>query len=221
VQPLDTAAVEPKLDLGTAALAGVLFAEPGRLNFAGLEDLWEPRLAGYRSLAKGACAAVSAFLLMVFAATGVQLAATGVDLKAKEIKLRNIGPAAEKVEALDSLLADIESRKQLLESEIARGPHLGATLRELSRLVPPSVVLTSLTFKNTPQAVMDFTGIVRVGAGSPDTVLAQFLERLNQSPFFERSNLESRTAAQDEERANVQFLIRTKLVIPGGSILSP
>ena len=123
---------------------------------------------------------------------------------------------AQKIEELANLVNEINSREKILRSEIGPQVRLGGVLREISAIVPRAISMKSLGYSREAQFSMDLEGIVQTRQGSPDLVLANFLEHINESPFFENSSLESRSSEDQGEKA-IQFVIKAHLVVPNES----
>jgi len=83
---------------------------------------------------------------------------------------------------------------------------------ELTYRVSPSMTLQRMSYSRHPEATMGFYGNVHTQDGSEDRVVSQFLDSLNQSPFFDSSTLESRIGSDHEQQALLEFSIRTSLV---------
>ena len=149
---------------------------------------------------------------LLFAITVLQALVGAVEYGIQQKKFKQMGPAAQKIEEISQLREKIQERRNFLVKEIETSPPLGSVLRELSRLVPPSLVLKGIVYVRHPEPLMTLSGRVRAKP-TPDLMLAEFLDKLNQSAFFENSTLESRSAVEGAQDASVQFTIRTRLVV--------
>lgn len=213
VKILDLSAVDPSLDLSLAPLGGLVRARKTVFNFAAVEDIWRPRLETMSRGLRRAALAVSGLMAFFILLFGFQAARAGWTLKSQQAKYREMSPAVRKMEELEDVVQKIKDRRSLLEKSIGGRPHFGGVLRELSHLVPPAMTLRKVLFQADPNPSVDFEGILQAGSSSsPDLLLSQFLDALNQSPFFSHSVLESRSTPQDAQNSSVQFVIRTQIV---------
>lgn len=216
VQKLDVAKMDPKLRLSEVNLTGLAYAPEGRLNFAAAEDLWKPRFELYRErLKKGAFWMGVGFLILALW-TGIKIGMSYYEARKHESVFRQMGASNEKIMELDTLLGQIGGIKNIRSREIAPEPPLGRMLRELSQLIPDPIFLKRLDYQKHPKPVAEFRGVIRMSNRSPDVVLSDFLESLNRSPVFQKSQLESRSGETDREKGYVHFVVRTQLMIGRG-----
>ncbi len=213
VRVMDTGPLEPGIDLSTAALSGLAYMENSKFNFADEEDLWRPKMAkAGRWLKRVSGGMAVGFGLMAAVGFMRSLAASG-ELKIEKQRFEAAAYSVQKFQEIRDIAAQTEAEKSLLSSETEPRPRLGAVLRELSVLVPGPMAFTRMSFTRSPKAAAEFSGQLDPGRSSPDLVLSSFLEKLNQSPFFVGSSLESR-ARPKEGQSSVEFLIKTQMVVP-------
>ncbi len=213
--PLTGAEHDLKYELSYAGLLGLKFVESTAFNFAALADRWKKRLEKIRDSFQIGSLVLTGVFALLFAVSIFEIIGGKIQLQGQMKKFHSLGPTVQKIEELDSMMKEIETRRTLIRKSIEPNPYLGAVLRELSHLVPGPMVFKamSMAVKNFP--VMDFEGTVESKTnGKPgDLVVSEFLDQLNGSPFFTHSTLESRSALE-AQKGMIQFLIRTHLVAP-------
>lgn len=202
--------IDERLDLSMAGLAGVLFMNERRLNFAPSEDSLKPKFQFYRKILQ----ALTAILLVAFFGISAfyhilikQLHAQDKEL---EKKWAQMGPRAEEVGKIDALVKEVAMRRELFRKSARKQVHLGAVLRELSHLTPESITLKQIRYSYSaegPKATIE--GVVQFAVISPDLELTLFLERLQSSPFFDETSLESRSVKDKSPGSLLAFTLQT------------
>lgn len=101
-------------------------------------------------------------------------------------------------------------------------------LRDLSRVVPDSVVLDNLSATSptltggvpgaaaTPSAAGSPTGFTVTGAADSQVRVAQVLDRLALLPWLSDVTLQTSTRSDGESNTPVQFTVAATLMTPGG-----
>jgi hypothetical protein len=194
------------------------FMDPKRFNFASVEDRLKPQLETAAGFFRKMSMLAFVFFILGFIFLKSQITLEYQVLKEKQTELLQLSQTAGLIEEYNTLNAQIEGRKALLKQEIHGDPPLGLALRELSRLIPFALVFKSMTFSRDPDQPnstrMEFSGTVSPMIAVPDQVILEFLERLNQSPFFKRAILGSRSK---EDGQDVQFVVQTQIPVPDGA----
>jgi len=109
-----------------------------------------------------------------------------------------------------SFLADI-TRRQTRQAQMQsrHSSHLNLLLKELSLTIPDNVSLTTMEFssrKNTP--FLRLEGVVSLSGFSPEIVLAQYVETLGKSPFFDNVIVERHDKKQENDRFDLSFVLK-------------
>ncbi len=211
VRSLAAGDIAQGLDRSQVALAGLAMADSLRFNFAALEDLWKPRMEKIRKLLRAGVlfsfVAFAAFAGLLMFWNQARKAALGKYQK----QYQDLGVSIGVIDGLREVAAQSEARKTILREEVPPMPYLGGVLRELSRRVPPEILITSLGYKKDRPPVLEIKGSISL-SGREDAVISAFMEQLNLSPFFEHSSLESRD--EKETGGGVAFMIQVELVTP-------
>lgn len=211
VQKLNVQKIDPQLNLSLAALAGLAYADPKRFNFALREDTWKPKFEAWGVSLKWGSVALAGVVALIAIFIGLQTFTGQSALATQQKKLESLGTVSRALDELHALTQAISERKMTLNQQVKPDLPLGEALKELSHLIPPSIQLTKITFQKEPQSIINLEGIVKTEIHSPDLVLSNLLEQLNQSDLFEHSSLESRNL--EENTSAVQFSIRVHLVL--------
>ncbi|RME23323.1 MAG: hypothetical protein D6800_09990, partial [Candidatus Zixiibacteriota bacterium] len=83
---------------------------------------------------------------------------------------------------------------------------MGLNLKELSRLTPPSVRLYELTFRREDKGDnMHLTGVVTSRTTPPEVILAEYVELLKDSPFYENVKVTHHVKRQEGKRFRLDF----------------
>ncbi len=212
VRRLDLKNQDARLDGGWAGVLGLGYVQDTPFNFAALEDSLKPKFEKMGALLKRltflsvmGVAGMAFFLGSVTAAKSKQLAD-------QTAKFSTIASDSQKMAALDMLKARIQQRQAVLSAEMPKAFYFGGAFREISQLMPAALQLSGLSYEASPAASLTFTGKVLPGTSEPDVVISGFLKTLNNSPFFKRSVLDSRS--EEEQQKVAEFVIRTDLVPP-------
>ncbi len=109
-----------------------------------------------------------------------------------------------------SFLADI-TRRQTLQAQKQSRPssHLNLLLKELSRTIPDNISLTTMEFSGRKTAPsLHLEGTVSLSGFSPEIVLAQYVETLGKSPFFDSITVERHAKKQKNDRFDLSFVLK-------------
>lgn len=212
VRRMDVKIWDSRLDGSWAGIIGLGLTGSTPFNFAPFEDAIKPKLDRAASVVR----MLTVWSALALAAAGFLMgSALAVKAKALAAQKKNFSALVnqnQKIAWLETLKNQVAQRRQLLEAEALKPMHHGAVFREISRLMPPDLLLTQISFQAGPAAEAAFSGRVLPGSENADSVISGFLEKLNQSPFFDRSALDSRSA--DPEKGTIEFLVRADLVPP-------
>ena len=114
---------------------------------------------------------------------------------------------------------------QELKREIARNQafinmtsedpsYLGLNLKELSRLTPKAVRLYDLDYQSRIEGQnYNLAGIVTTRETPPELILAEFIENLTASPFYENVRVEQQVKKRAESRFELEFSLSMKAII--------
>jgi len=95
------------------------------------------------------------------------------------------------LEVLGNWEKKVKIREDIL-SQIEEQPHWEEVLKEISNIIPPGVVLSSLFLDTSdPQIKLFMKGKVIPQATSKESPVAEFLMKINDSPFFSEVKLSS------------------------------
>lgn len=108
-----------------------------------------------------------------------------------------------------SLLGEMNRRQNRQTQMQSRHPsHLHLLLKELSRTIPDNISLTTMEFssKNNPPRLR-LEGVVSLSGFSPEIVLAQYVDALGKSPFFDNVIIERHIKKRDNGRFDLTFVL--------------
>jgi len=101
-----------------------------------------------------------------------------------------------------------KSKAYLAETQSARATHVNVLLKELSLTVPNHLNLTTINLDRGEKAyVLTLGGEIRLEGFSPEIILAQYVEKLEHSPFF--TNVE--VATHFKQGGNDEFELTFQL----------
>ena len=91
---------------------------------------------------------------------------------------------------------------------------MGLNLKELSRLTPPSVRLYSLDYRSqTEGRNYTLVGVITTGETPPELVLAEFIENLTASPFYEGVKVDHQVKRRSNGRFELEFSLSMEGII--------
>ncbi|MCP4684507.1 MAG: pilus assembly protein PilM [bacterium] len=107
------------------------------------------------------------------------------------------------------------ARSQAFISLTSEEPsYMGLNLKELSRITPSSVRLYSLDYRaETEGRNFTLAGVIAAGDTPPELVLAEFIENLTASPFYENVNVEQHVKKRDKGRFKLEFSLSMEGII--------
>ncbi len=106
-----------------------------------------------------------------------------------------------------SLLSQLDREKGQLRGAAEKQPsHVHLLLKELSRTVPDDITLTGVYFTEEGGAyVLRLEGSVRLSDFSPEITLARYVEKLNNSPFFDNVAVTGYSKKQEHGQFDLSF----------------
>ncbi len=103
-------------------------------------------------------------------------------------------------------LSRLQTRRALSQSR--QPSHVHLLLKELSRTIPNDISLTNVEFSHENGAGMvRLEGTVSLSGFSPEIVLAQYMEALAKSPFFENVTVKRHLKKNDSGRFDLSFVL--------------
>lgn len=97
---------------------------------------------------------------------------------------------------------------QQARSQSLKPSHVHLLLKELSRTIPDDISLTNVYLSRENGAlVLRLEGVVSLSGFSPEIVLAQYVETLNRSPFFEGVSVKRHLKKNDSGRFDLSFML--------------
>lgn len=212
VRRLDLKQFDSRLDAGWAGVFGLGLTGSTAFNFAAAEDSLKPRFEKAAATLKR----VTFLSVLAVAVLAVSLGMVEAGKKRQFAKRTEqftaLTTQSQKIAIMDIVKNQITGRRELYKAEMPQAFHFGAIFREITHLVPSVLLLTKITYDAEPVPAISFTGKVVSGTADPDGAISDFLKMLNNSPFFGKSGLESRSVS--EEQKSVEFTIRADLVPP-------
>jgi Tfp pilus assembly PilM family ATPase len=108
-----------------------------------------------------------------------------------------------------SLMSELSRRQTIrAHSQSRQSSHFHLLMKELSRTIPRDISLTSVEYSDEKsQGVLRLEGIVSLSGFSPEIVLAQYIEALNKSPFFENVTVKRHLKKNDNGRFDLSFML--------------
>ncbi len=92
--------------------------------------------------------------------------------------------------------------------------YMGLNLKELSHITPSSVRLYSLDYRSQAEGRNYFlAGVITTGETPPELVLAEFIENLTASPFFEDVKVDHQAKNRTHGRFELEFSLSMKGII--------
>jgi len=106
-----------------------------------------------------------------------------------------------------SLIGKFNHDKARLDNPAESRPsHVHLLLKELSRTVPDEITLNGIYLTTENQSyVLRLEGHVRLSDFSPEIVLAQYVETLNKSPFFDNVSVTGYSKKREDNRFDLSF----------------
>lgn len=212
IRRLDVKRFGGALDGGWTGVLGLTFLNGSPFNLTSIEDALLPRFRYAAEILKRATLAGVVVFAVLAVIAGVSLNAKKQGLSRKEKNFQELNQENKTMLQIQNLKTSNEQRKNLLRLGTPASFFHGAVLRELSRVMPDGVILTSAAFKMSPVPSLKLSGKVIPSAGNPDTIISEFLVKLNRSPFFDHSGLDSRNG--EENQKDIFFVIQMDLVKP-------
>ncbi len=167
----------------------VLAASLNRVRMANLlppERLEQVHLKRQSRVALFSLAGLAAMLCLVWLGLRGDLAARDGQL-ANVTSQVNSFKSSQLYDTYNRLKLQIAKNQAYLDKVKLTPTYLSLSLKELSRITPASVRLNGFDYKNdTPDRNLVLQGIVTPGSIPPEVVLAEFVENLSASPFYDK-----------------------------------
>ncbi len=157
-------------------------------------------------------ATVALFVLMIIghfhAQSMIQNGRLRTDLDSAQADAQNYENSAA-YQAYLSLMSELTRRQTQQAASQSRPPsHFHLLLKELSRTIPDDISLTDVTFsEQNGKNILRLQGNVKLSGFSPEIVLAQYIEALNKSPFFENVNVVRHLKKNESGRFDLSFML--------------
>lgn len=114
--------------------------------------------------------------------------------------------ATETYATYNHLKRKIASSQGFLEKTREQPSFLGLGLKELTRLTPPGVRLYNLGFQNESLSKRyQLTGVIESSKTPPELILAEFIENLSASPFYEKVSVDRHVKKRGADRFLLDF----------------
>lgn len=198
-------------DATNMEMIGLLYISMEKFNFAGNIGVLKPKFEAARKWMKRGAFAATVVFNFLFIVMLVQVVFVSMHLGRTKTEYENMGASEEKIKIMDNLLDQITKVTIDRRTNIIEEPSLGEAFRELSFLVPRTIVFREMEFQKTSDFELGIAGVVTGGGKSQDIVLSSFLENLDASALFQYSRLESRST-EGQTEGQVAFKILTQLV---------
>jgi len=163
---------------------------------------------GVAALALVAIMAVGQWLLMTAGIAGDRH--TLKDLQRQVLDFRS----SELFVTYSQVKTRIAANQAYLERTKESQSYLGLSLKELTHLVPGGVRLTNLEYtSSTPEKNCTLSGLISSGDTSPEIVLAELVENLAASPFFDSVQVDRYVKRQQNNQFVLDFNLSMRAVI--------
>ncbi|MDP2940025.1 MAG: hypothetical protein Q8O13_08105 [Candidatus Omnitrophota bacterium] len=126
-------------------------------------------------------------------------------LIAAEAEVETLTPLIKEIEPIERLNKDVADRFNLVKSLLRRRNVWSGVLKDISRLLPPSIILTNLTVNETE---VTLKGAVSVTKQSPENILSDFIVSLDKGIF---KDISLASAQKSEEAGTLEFSLSAKL----------
>jgi len=195
-------AVSKEKDAALAALAGAVIGYGSRPNLLPYEyKLEKIEFVGTMSL-RIAAFVFALLLLTSFLFTKTQLSGYKQRLASIDFQrdfLRQVNELKERVDEREDILKKLES------TEIRGAP----IIRELSRLMPPSIILDWIKI-STIDRTMDIGGVVLGARGDVERIATKFMGDIEKSKYFKEAQLssiqEDETKGEEMSKFEINFM---------------
>jgi type IV pilus assembly protein PilM len=178
-------------------------------------DLLPPQIAAARRAAwarLGTRAAAAAAVLIVAGTYGAAWrASTGTErtLAARRAALTGLQPALETLQRLQAERDALAPRLRAYDALLGGGTFWHAVLKELSNLTPRTVTLNELAV--TPDGRLKVKGIAFGNGAAAEMILADYLGKLDASPYFSGVDLIGTREREDFDAPALDFEVTSKL----------
>jgi len=200
--------VNEHLSSGTAALLPVVATALNRSSLANL--LPEERQLFWRNKRIDSIGRIAAVLTFVMLIGGwlllnrdLQVAAESNLAVQRQI---NTLKGAEAYHAYNQMRSQIAATTSYIEKAAKEPTYLALNLKEMSHLIPPGLRLTQFDFE-ADKGIENLRVAGRVTSSSipPEVVLAEFVERLNASAFYDQVRVERHVKRKINGRFQIEF----------------
>lgn len=130
-------------------------------------------------------------------------------LEARRASLTDLQPALEVVKRLEARRETLAPLLRAYDGLLRGGRPWHGILKELSNLTPRAVTLNEVTA--TPEGRLKIKGMVFASETSPEAVLAEYLGKLEASPFFPGLDLIGTREREDFDVRGLDFEISSRL----------
>jgi len=122
--------------------------------------------------------------------------------------------ATEMYATYNRLKREIARSQAFLNLTADEPSYMGLNLKELSQITPPAVRLYMLDYRSQIEG-HNFTlaGVITTGESPPELVLAEFIENLTASPFYEDVKVEQQAKKRVRDEFELEFSLSMRGII--------
>ena len=186
-----------------AGVVGLALAPKNKVNLLPLEfqvKKIEKLVKRYMRIAEIAIAAILLLLLMGIYSKSGQL----------QKQLKSVNAERGGLEDLRLINSRVSFRNNLEERLKKGAAPVDWYLKEISKIIPDSIVLNSIDL-NKKDATLKIDGIVLPSVKDGTSEITNFMNRIEDSPFFESADLSSSNKISKMDRISYSFSIKCKI----------
>lgn len=191
---------------------GLALQKGHRLKLMPAQYRWKSVDRMVTRLIKVTAGATIAGILMVGGGLQAGLALLKNQLAAVEAQSKSIAEPVQQARKFEEILKGVRDKEKLIVGNALRQPVWEGVLKEISRAIPPNVVLTEISL--VPQSVpktLKLIGTIYADNLSVDSELGLFMRGMGASPYFFQFDLMSRKNILGSERPASAFDLRATL----------
>ena len=200
-------------------LAVCLPAVAAVTNHKKLANLLPPDMKALQSKRAVDRMAIAAAALLVFG-LAAQWMNSATEFRAEQNRLAELQRQAEQFQASEMfstyshLKRKLAANQAFLEKAKELPSYLGLNLKELSRLVPPAVRLYDLDYRSGDlEHNYLISGLIFTNDTPPEVILAELVENLSASPFYENVTIERHVKRRQAGAFVIDFNLAMKGII--------